>query len=218
MPKIILAAHGRITTRFREDIGRGFPHNGVDQGHNNATDYDLEIMAPADGVIVSAGKQGSYGLRYIIRHDDDWTSILAHHAEQFKKPGDRIEQGEIIAVMGNTGTVYVHSHQELLNEKNQQIDPLLHLGSTAATISKPLPAAEPTPELGDTDMRYIWTKNRPPATVGPTGYHEIKDMETANVAMALYGYVALSDRQYDVARQDAINRGNDFAALVARLK
>jgi murein DD-endopeptidase MepM/ murein hydrolase activator NlpD len=70
MPRIILAAHGRITTHFREDIGRGFLHNGIDQGHGDGTPYDLEIRAPADGLIVSVGKQGTYGNRYIIRHDD----------------------------------------------------------------------------------------------------------------------------------------------------
>lgn len=138
MVQVILAARGRITTHFREDIGRGFLHNGIDQGHGDSTPEDLEIRAPADGLIVSAGKQGSYGNRYIIRHDDGWTSILAHHAKQFCEPGQRVKQRELIAEMGNTGTVFVHSHQELLNERNQQVDPLLHLTSTAGNGTTPL--------------------------------------------------------------------------------
>ncbi|TFD58005.1 M23 family metallopeptidase [Cryobacterium sp. Hh7] len=133
MPSIILAAHGGITTRFKQDIGRGFLHNGIDQGHSNGTDYDLEIMAPADGVIVSTGKQGSYGNRLVIRHSFG-RSLLAHHAAQLVNVGDQVTQGQIVAVMGNTGTKYVHSHQELWTTNGEQLDPLEHLGTSAASL------------------------------------------------------------------------------------
>jgi len=139
MPQIILAAHGRITTHYKQDIGRGWLHNGIDQGHTNGTAYDLQIMAPADGIVTATGRQGTYGNRLVIRHNDGWRSLLAHHASQLVKVGDRVTQGQIIAVMGNTGTKYVHSHQELWDARGNQYDPLKMVGtSTGAANDTPI--------------------------------------------------------------------------------
>ena len=140
MTTIILAARGRITTYFGQDIGRGFPHRGIDQGHGNGTPYELQIVAPAVGVIAATGRQGSYGMRLIIRHDDGWTSLLAHHAAQFVTVGQRVTQGQHIATMGNTGTKYVHSHQELRDANGGQLNPLEHLAgiSTGASTDTPI--------------------------------------------------------------------------------
>ncbi|TFD41759.1 M23 family metallopeptidase [Cryobacterium sp. TMT2-10] len=139
MPSIILAARGGITTRFREDIGRGFPHNGIDQGHGDGNAVDLEIRAPAAGVVIAHGWFGTYGNRIVIKHPDGWTSLLAHHASQAVSSGDTVKQGQILAVMGNTGTKFVHSHQELRMADGSQVDPLLNLGSSSAALdSAPL--------------------------------------------------------------------------------
>ncbi|MDJ0323162.1 M23 family metallopeptidase [Cryobacterium sp. PH31-AA6] len=133
MTSIILAAHGGITTHFHEDIGRGFLHRGIDQGHSDGTTYDLQIMAPADGLVTFSGPFGSYGNVLFITHADGWVSVLAHHARQLISKGDWVKQGQLVAVMGNTGTVYVHSHQELRDAGGNQVDPLLHL--TSATVA-----------------------------------------------------------------------------------
>jgi len=152
MTQIILAAHGHLTTYFHQDIGRGFLHRGIDQGHVNGTAYDLQIMAPADGLVTYAGPFGSYGNVLYITHADGWVSVLAHHSKQFVTKGDRVAQGQIIAVMGNTGTKYVHSHQELRDAAGNQVDPLLHLAETSAASTTTATIAPPTPEEDD-DMK-----------------------------------------------------------------
>lgn len=141
MPNIILAARGRITTHFLQDIGRGWLHRGIDQGHGDGLPVDLEIRAPADGVVTFAGLFGSYGLVIFITHDDGWVSVLAHHARHLVVKGARVKQGQLIAVMGNSGTKYVHSHQELRNAKGEQVDPLRYVKAptTAAAATKPIP-------------------------------------------------------------------------------
>jgi hypothetical protein len=136
MVQIIKAAHGRITSQHMQDVGRGFLHRGIDQGHTNSTAYDLQIMAPADGWVTASGREGSYGLRFYIRHDDGTLSVLAHHDKQFVSAGARVKQGQIIAVMGNSGTVYVHSHQEYRDANGNQLDPLSYMGSSPASSNK----------------------------------------------------------------------------------
>jgi murein DD-endopeptidase MepM/ murein hydrolase activator NlpD len=133
MPSINLAARGRITTRFGQDINRGFLHRGIDQGHGNSTAEDLEIRSPAAGVVMETGRLGSYGKRLEIRHDDRCTSLLAHHAEQFVRVGQRVQKRELVAEMGNTGTIFVHSHQELRDPFGNQLDPLLYLSDIAGS-------------------------------------------------------------------------------------
>lgn len=147
MVNIILAARGRITTHFQEDIGRGFLHRGVDQGHGDGNAIDLEIKAPADGTVTFAGPFGSYGNVLYITHDDGWLSVLAHHKTQLVGKGARVRQGQVVAVMGNTGTVYVHNHQELRDAAGNQVDPLLHLVSATSAASNTTPLElEMTPE------------------------------------------------------------------------
>lgn len=134
MPNIILAARGGITTHFGEDIGRGFPHRGIDQGHGDGNAVDLEIRAPAAGKVIAVGRDGTYGLRIIILHDDFTVSLLAHHARQFVSVGDRVKQRQLIAEMGNTGTIYVHNHQEYRDKFGGQLDPLKHLSTAPVAL------------------------------------------------------------------------------------
>ena len=141
MVQIILASRGRITTHFHQDIGRGFLHRGIDQGHGNGTKAELEIRATADGLIRFAGPFGSYGLCYFITHDDGWTTVLAHHKSHLLTEGDRVKQGQLIAVMGNSGTKYVHSHQELRDAAGNQVDPLAHIGAFASLETKEIDMA-----------------------------------------------------------------------------
>ncbi|PPH47007.1 hypothetical protein C5D09_06405 [Rathayibacter sp. AY1C9] len=124
--QIIHGARGRITTHFHEDIGRGFLHRGIDLGHGDGTPDDLAVYAPATGIVVAAGRDGTYGNRLIINHGNGWTSLLAHLAAYTVRPGSQVHRGDLIATMGNTGTVFVHLHQEL-REHGQWVDPELHL-------------------------------------------------------------------------------------------
>lgn len=151
MPKIILAARGRITTYFQQQLpGKSWKHIGIDQGHGNQSDEDLEIRAPASGVVTSVGREGSYGLRIVIRHDDGCRSLLAHHEKQFVTVGQRVTQRQLIARMGNSGTVFIHSHQELWDADGEMLDPLEYLGSELASLD-----LITLPDFGDNMNRFI---------------------------------------------------------------
>lgn len=141
--QIIHGARGRLTSRFQEDLGRGFLHRGIDIGHGDGEPDDLAVYAPADGKVVAAGRDGTYGNRLIIDHGDGWTSLLAHLAAYTVREGSQVHRGDLIATMGNTGTVFVHLHQEL-RDHGQWVDPELHLYTP-----------DDDDELGDDDMSKI---------------------------------------------------------------
>ncbi|WP_158252579.1 M23 family metallopeptidase [Cryobacterium sp. Y57] len=156
MTRIILAARGGITTYHEQQLSnRSRPHRGIDQGHGNMTEQDRQIKAPAGGVVTAVGPEGSYGDRIVILHDDGTTSLLAHHAEQFVAVGQRVARGQIIAVMGNSGTRYVHSHQEYRDTDGTQLDPLEHLGSALASATLIALAQPVTRQIGSSTMKVI---------------------------------------------------------------
>lgn len=79
-----------------------------------------------------------------------------------------------------------------------------------------------TPKWKEADMLYIYSVNRGGGVVGPTGFYPLDPTsEEAQVALATYGTPnvpngTLSDREWDVARQTAINIGAQLVADVAK--
>lgn len=130
--QLIKPAIGRVTSQHGEDIGRGFPHVGVDLGHGDGRAADLRVIAPAAGKVTTARAIGSYGNCLIIQHDDGTWTRLAHLARFLVTLGQRVEQGQDVGVMGNTGTVYVHLHWEYhLANTGTAVNPLDYLGGSA---------------------------------------------------------------------------------------
>lgn len=138
MVRLILASRGRITWPFgaKNPAGSGVAtHQGVDTGHGNG----LDIFAPASGVATAhdAGTRiGSYGKYWRIVHDDGTVSLIAHLARHTGS-NRRVAQGEVIGVMGNTGTNDVHCHQEYL-VNGTPVDPTLYLTAPAGGDTTPI--------------------------------------------------------------------------------
>ena len=72
------------------------------------------ILAFAGGTVSFAGYCDSYGNYLTIDHDDGWQSLYAHCSALYVSAGDRVEQGQLIALVGATGVVTgPHLHFEL---------------------------------------------------------------------------------------------------------
>lgn len=105
---------------------RGAMHNGVDFGAPNGTN----ILAAADGVVITAGWINGYGNTVILNHGNDnngnevWT-LYAHIRPNGIKvsQGDGVKAGQKIAEVGTTGrSTGYHLHFEVrVNEK--AVDP-----------------------------------------------------------------------------------------------
>jgi hypothetical protein len=132
--QIIKAARGRITGVFGAENVPGShvkSHLGIDLGHGDKTAADLDLVAPAGGIVRQAGPYGTYGNRVEIDHGivlgNRWTSLVAHLARIDVVVGQTLKQGEHLGVMGSTGGNWpVHCHQEL-RKNGVQVDPALYL-------------------------------------------------------------------------------------------
>ncbi|MBD1581487.1 M23 family metallopeptidase [Pseudoalteromonas sp. S16_S37] len=107
---------------FRKDpiTGRRAYHKGVDLAGWHKT----EIIAPAAGTVIRAGRNGGYGKFIEIQHEHGLVSRFGHlHTIKVKK-GQQIKKSEVIALMGSTGrSTSTHLHYEVL-QNGKHINPI----------------------------------------------------------------------------------------------
>ncbi|MCO7190282.1 MULTISPECIES: M23 family metallopeptidase [unclassified Pseudoalteromonas] len=125
-PKMMPVAHDKYYISsafgFRKDpiTGRRAYHKGVDMAGWHKT----QIIAPADGVVSKAGKNGGYGKFIEIQHANGIVTRYGHlHTIKVKK-GQSVKQSDVIALMGSTGrSTSTHLHYEVLQDK-KHINPV----------------------------------------------------------------------------------------------
>ena len=86
-------------------------HYGVDL----VAQENEPVRAVSDGVVVLSSWTLDGGYVLIIQHKANLTSVYKHNSELFKKVGNFVKSGEVIARIGNTGelTSGTHLHLEL---------------------------------------------------------------------------------------------------------
>ncbi len=117
--------HGRITSHFgyRKDPfnRRKRFHNGIDI----IASINTPVKAAAEGTVIHVGRKGALGKTVVIRHSENLKTIYGHLNRYHVQTGQRVQKGETIAGVGNTGrSTAPHLHfTVLLDEK--PVDPLI---------------------------------------------------------------------------------------------
>lgn len=110
----IWPARGYLSSNFgnRTDpfTGQRDFHAGLDISGPVGT----RIIAPADGLVVSAGIAGAYGNAIVLNHGFGVVTRYAHMSRFNVRPGQRVRRGEVIGFMGSTGrSTSTHLHYEV---------------------------------------------------------------------------------------------------------
>lgn len=96
-------------------------------GDDLAAAEGSEIVAAAEGVVVTAGTHVSYGNYLIIEHSGHLKTLYAHCSKLLAGTGDTITQGQVIALVGSTGQATgPHLHFEVIAD-NVRLDPSFSL-------------------------------------------------------------------------------------------
>ena len=114
---------GWLSSRFgkRTDPFTGKPttHYGVDFAGKEGAN----VVAVATGVVTFSGRRGGYGNLVEINHGNGYVTRYAHNKEHLVEAGERVEKGQVIALMGSTGrSTGPHVHFEVLRN-NQVVNP-----------------------------------------------------------------------------------------------
>lgn len=95
-------------------------HNGVDL----PTPVNTKVKSPMSGIVEKVYNNPAGGNQLIIKHDNGYTTGYAHLTKATVKVGDRVKQGDTIALSGNTGrSTGPHVHFTLKNQKGDWMDP-----------------------------------------------------------------------------------------------
>ncbi len=118
---------GRFSSGFgrrnRPTKGASSFHKGVDW----ATPVGTAVSASAAGTVTRAGWGSGYGYCVYIKHNDGRETRYGHLSKILVKVGQTVEQGEKIALSGNTGvSTGPHLHFEIL-VGGSQVNPLDYL-------------------------------------------------------------------------------------------
>jgi len=98
----------------------GRQHKGIDLAANQGD----EIRASRDGEVWVAGEVPGYGQTVIIAHADGSQTLYGHCSKLLVKPGQKVKQGQVIALVGSTGqSTGPHLHFEIILN-DQPTDPL----------------------------------------------------------------------------------------------
>ncbi len=96
------------------------PHEGIDI----AADSGEPVFASAAGEVLYAdSRMRGYGNVVILRHDSQMTTLYAHNQSLKVHLGDKVAQGQVIALLGSTGhSTGPHIHFEM-RRSNAALDP-----------------------------------------------------------------------------------------------
>ncbi|MDR0501691.1 MAG: M23 family metallopeptidase [Treponema sp.] len=106
---------GRITMFFGQNLhpihGQPYIHMGIDISTHR---YGDPVVVTADGQVVTVDYDAGYGNYMIVRHKHGYYTRYAHLQSFNAKIGQRVQQNEVIAYIGNTGvSTGPHLHYEV---------------------------------------------------------------------------------------------------------
>jgi len=94
-------------------------HTAIDISGPNSQNYGSAIYASKAGTVETAqcGWNAGYGCYIVIDHGGGYKTLYGHSSRLLVNPGQYVNTGQTIALMGNTGRVYgstgVHLHFEI---------------------------------------------------------------------------------------------------------
>jgi len=122
--KLPWPAEGKIVRRFGKSRHPEFGTEITSKGIDIAAPHGAEIRAVAPGRVEYVSTLPGYGNCIIVRHGGGYYTLYAHASEVRVSAGDRVEQGDVIGTVGNTGSVSGSSLHFEIRKGTEPIDPL----------------------------------------------------------------------------------------------
>ena len=125
---------GNITTRFGEPTKDTAAHEGTDIAAPENT--PVPQMGSSGVVEAVTPNAGDYGNTVAVRNDDGTKEYYSHLHQMMVRPGQRVQQGQVVGTMGHTGNTWSptggppdHLHLTVKDSQGNLIDPQRYLNS-----------------------------------------------------------------------------------------
>jgi septal ring factor EnvC (AmiA/AmiB activator) len=115
---------GKIISRFGSYRNKKYNLKGFLNGINIQADRGEPVHAVSSGTVVYASWFKGYGNMLIIDHGGSYHSVYAHAEALFKSKGDTVDAHEVIATVGNSGSMAGDRLYFEIRHYGKAIDPL----------------------------------------------------------------------------------------------
>jgi hypothetical protein len=121
----------------------GYVPGGHHDGYDFAVGTGSPIRAAMSGTVTFSGTRGGYGQTVILAHEGGYATLYGHASVLKVREGERVTQGDVIALVGSTGlSTGPHLHYELLKD-GIAIDPGAFINDptpveVAASVERPM--------------------------------------------------------------------------------
>jgi murein DD-endopeptidase MepM/ murein hydrolase activator NlpD len=131
---------------IRGEVSRGYSFAPWHLGLDIMADRNTPVLAARNGRVVQSGwDRSGYGRMVWIDHGDGLRTLYAHLNQPLVKEGQTVEQGQLIALSGNTGnSTGPHLHFEV-SLHGKKLDPLAFF---VGVIERPAPVAKAAARRG----------------------------------------------------------------------
>ena len=115
---------GKIISFFGPFKNKKFNVVNFQSGIKIKADRGEPIRAVSDGRILYASWFKGYGNMIIIDHGDSYYTVYAHAEELFTAKGDRVEAGQVVATVGDSGSMIGPNLHFEIRHHGKPVDPL----------------------------------------------------------------------------------------------
>jgi septal ring factor EnvC (AmiA/AmiB activator) len=122
--RLILPVPGKIISRFGIKQSGDYKSFTFQSGIDIRGEQGEPVRSVFRGDVIFAKWLKGYGNVVIIDHGDHYYTLYAHLQEMFRKKGDAVDTGDVIATLGDTGSLKgMRLHFELRHH-GKPVDPL----------------------------------------------------------------------------------------------
>lgn len=125
--RVLWPVSGKVITKFGLHKHPVFRTQTFNKGINIAADKGTPIKSIDDGNVVYVSWFRGYGKYVIIDHGEGYYSLYAHCSDILVQVGEKISRGQVIAHVGDTGSLVGNALHFELRKNGEPIDPLLYL-------------------------------------------------------------------------------------------
>jgi septal ring factor EnvC (AmiA/AmiB activator) len=115
---------GKVTSFFGPYRDKKYAVTNFRSGINIQAERGEPIRSVLNGHVIFSNWFKGFGNMMIIDHGNHYYTVYAHLEEVFKVKGDRVDQGEVIATVGNSGSMKGPSLHFEVRHHGKPIDPL----------------------------------------------------------------------------------------------
>ncbi len=127
---------GVIATKFHQKTANAFGEKHKCNGIEIKSPEGAEVIAVGDGKVFFAGYLQGYGNTIIINHGMHYYSVISRLEEVNVKKGARVNQGDKIALAGESATLFTKGIYFEIRKEKQQLNPLNWLAPKQLKFAK----------------------------------------------------------------------------------